>query len=205
MKIGRIKKHTIHLLLFYSIFTLAFLFHPVIAEEEEIDAKKAAADLETENIRAIPLPGGEESFKKLKLVTDIFGLVPNGTKTIAVEKDGDTLRDIINGLLKILITFAGTIAVIMLAVHGTGMIYGKLSGNVGKVLDMRTKLTGVVIAIVLLLLSYLILQFINPRLLDSKLLSGLSQTSLQTQKGDKGDDVAEPPDDDGCWHIWWCN
>ena len=75
-------------------------------------------------------------------------------------------------------TFAGTIAVIMLAVRGTSMVYGKLSGNVGQVINARTSLGGVIIAIVLLLLSYLILQFINPKLLNSELLSGFEISTV---------------------------
>ena len=89
---------------------------------------------------------------------------------------GTEIKTVLRYIMTILFSLVGIAAVVMLVVHGTGLIYAQMSGNVSKTLDVKGKLKDLAMGVVLLLMSYLILNFVNPRLLSPELLAGVVET-----------------------------
>ena len=152
MKIKTYKKQNILSLLLISIFFFSpFLIAPVADTQNNTDI--------TVNLK-------EE--RGLGFVTDIFG----AQKKVSLdpEKGGDLLRTTLNTIIKIIFSVAGIILVIMLSVYGTQMIYAQMRGSVGDMVVKKSHIIDIMIGAGLLLLSYLILNFINPQLLSPSLL-----------------------------------
>ena len=115
----------------------------------------------------------------LALATDILGENP-GIKLGSIGDSGTQIKTIFNYIITILFSLSGIAAVVMLVVQGTKLIYGQMVGSVAKKIEVMNKLRDLAIGLVLLLMSYLILKFINPDLLNPKLLSPItSAASIQ--------------------------
>ena len=109
-----------------------------------------------------------EKETRLNFVTkDVFG----GPWVLKSETPaGDVLSRAINIIIKILFAVAGVTLVVMLTIYGTQLIYAQINGRVDGLVVKKGKIQDIAFGIVLLLLSYLLLSFVNPELLRPKLL-----------------------------------
>lgn len=99
--------------------------------------------------------------KVLNLSTDVLGV-----KEVGLGKDGlDLSQEIFRRLFRILFALAGTLTVLLFAIHGTQMIYAQMTGNMATLYNAKSKLKDIIIGIVILLLSWIILNFVSPNLL----------------------------------------
>ena len=85
--------------------------------------------------------------------------------------------------LSIIFTVSGILMVIMLAVHGTQMIYAEFTGNVPGFSDAKKRVKAAAIGTIILLLSWIILDFIDPSLLRPKLFTTITQLREVGQGG----------------------
>ena len=115
----------------------------------------------------------------LHLYSDIWG---EGAQTIKAtdtnqKEVSGLIRKFFNRFLRIIFTVSGILMVIMLAVHGTRMIYAEFTGNVPGFADAKSRVKAAAIGTIILLLSWIILDFIDPSLLRPRLFETI--TSLQ--------------------------
>ena len=80
---------------------------------------------------------------------------------------GETIQNIFKGLFQLLFAISGTAMVLFIAVHGVYLIYSKnVIGDYVKYGHSMSKLRGAAIGSALLLLSWVILHFVSPSLLN---------------------------------------
>lgn len=97
---------------------------------------------------------------------------------------GGSIRRIFNQLFSIIFTISGTLMVVLLAVHGFKMIYAEFDGSPIKVGEERKRVEDVAIGAVILLLSWVVLNFIDPSLLRPKLFETITQLRQVTDGRD---------------------
>ena len=121
----------------------------------------------------------------LNLYSDIFG----EEKTISIDANdpgavGEDVRGILSNLFSIIFTISGTLMVLLIAIHGMKMIYAELSGNIPGLVDARKHLTDIALGAVILLLSWVFLNFIDPDLLRPRFFTTITQLrTLQDSSG----------------------
>ena len=111
----------------------------------------------------------ERDKKELGFVTEILG--PARSIELHQEYAAEILKNTINTIIRIIFSIAGIAIVIMLTIHGTRLIYAHLGGRVGDIQDGKERIKNIAMGAVILLMSYLILNFVNPQLLNPSLLS----------------------------------
>lgn len=114
----------------------------------------------------------------LHLYSTIFGA---GREIKASSNDRESVSRNIQGVFgrffSIIFTLSGILMVILLAVHGTRMIYAEFGGNVAVFSDAKGRVKSAAIGTAILLLSWVILNFIAPSLLQPRLFRTI--TGLQ--------------------------
>ena len=114
----------------------------------------------------------------LHLYSEIFG---KEKQLVASTSDRESVSRMIQGifgrLFAIIFTLSGILMVVLLAVHGTRMIYAEFGGNVAVFSDAKSRVKGAAFGTAILLLSWVILNFIDPSLLRPKLFETI--TGLQ--------------------------
>ncbi len=115
---------------------------------------------------------------RLHLYSSIFGA---GKEIKASNNDRESVSRTIQGIFgrffSIIFTLSGILMVILLAVHGTRMIYAEFGGNVAVFSDAKGRVKSAAIGTAILLLSWVILNFIAPSLLRPRLFQTI--TGLQ--------------------------
>ena len=111
----------------------------------------------------------------LHLYSSIWGedtIKTTGTNQEAVS---GLIRSFFTRFLSIIFTISGILMVIMLAVHGTQMIYAEFTGNVPGFSNAKNRVKAAAIGTIILLLSWIILDFIDPDLLRPKLFTTITK------------------------------
>lgn len=188
MKITTFKDSHIHFLLVCSALTIIFCFTSItfsqcddvgICDETtnyvaQGGAKDMAAEKETKETiigaRKQILARQNEDFN---FVTNIFGEKPLKLSEI-------DLPNLLNRFFRVLFALVGTLLVISIMIEGVKLIYSQLNGNVSKIINHKNKLYNMAIGIIILLLSWVILNTVNPKLLDPELLSSLKKAPIPT-------------------------
>ncbi|MCY4577109.1 MAG: pilin [Candidatus Kaiserbacteria bacterium] len=114
----------------------------------------------------------------LHLYSTIFGeekkIKASSSDREAVNR---TIQRFFGRFFSIIFTVSGMLMVMLLAVHGTKMVYAEFGGNVSAFGDAKSKVKAAAIGTGILLLSWVILNFIDPALLRPKLFETI--TGLQ--------------------------
>ena len=115
---------------------------------------------------------------KLHLYSSIFGKEKE-IKTSSSDRGAVNrkIQEIFGRFFSIIFTLSGILMVVLLAVHGTRMIYSEFGGNVAAFTDAKGRVKSVAIGTAILLLSWVILNFIAPSLLKPRLFQTI--TGLQ--------------------------
>ena len=90
----------------------------------------------------------------------------------------------LSNLFSIIFAISGTLMVLLIAIHGMKMIYAELSGNIPGLVDARKHLTDIALGTVILLLSWVVLNFIDPDLLHPRFFTTI--TKLRTLHDSSG-------------------
>ena len=101
---------------------------------------------------------GEDDFN---FITGILNFGDNKTNVQNI-----TLPNVINRILKILFTLTGIALVVSITIQGTLLIYDQFTGNVGKLVERKKHITSILIGMAVLMFSWLILNTVNPNLLN---------------------------------------
>ena len=114
----------------------------------------------------------------LHLYSTIFGedkqIVTSSGDRGAVSR---TVQGIFGRIFSVIFTVAGIIMVVMLAVHGTRMIYSEFNGNVPVFSDAKKQVVDIAKGAAILMLSWVILSFVDPNLLRPRLFQTITQLS----------------------------
>ena len=114
----------------------------------------------------------------LHLYSTIFGeekqIVTSPGDREAVSR---TVQGIFGRIFSVIFTVAGIIMVLMLAVHGTRMIYSEFNGNVSVFSDAKKQVIDIAKGAAILMLSWVILSFVDPNLLRPRLFQTITQLS----------------------------
>lgn len=196
MKIIHFKKSHTHFLLVYSVFAFLTMFPSIsyamnssknyqnkieIKKQEKIYIsvdetrklnQKTSSKAEEYKIQKIKIKEIEKK-SEAKFITNIFG-----KKTFNIKEVN--FSNILNRLFRVIFAIVGTILVISLAIEGTRLIYAQLHGHVDKIAKGKTKFSNVIFGLIILLLSWVILNTVNPQLLQPKLLLNLQVLSGTT-------------------------
>ena len=105
----------------------------------------------------------------LHLYSTIFGEKTLETSNTDREAINRMIQRIFGRFFSIIFTISGILMVILIAVHGTKMIYAEFGGNVANFIDAKGKVKAAAFGTAVLLLSWIILNFIDPNLLRPKL------------------------------------
>ena len=111
--------------------------------------------------------------RTLSLYSELFEgskLTTSGGDPAAV---GAQVQNIFARLFSVIFTIAGTLMVVLIAIHGTKMIYAEARGSVNSVLDERKKLNDIFLGVLILLTSWIILNFVDPDLLKPKFFDNI--------------------------------
>ena len=169
MKIKIYKKRSAVSLLLISAFFLPLYpavftaYSPDGAAESVFTAWAQGGDT---GERTASVSAGKE--RTLGFVTNILG--KDESVSLDPKQGAEVLRNVLNTIIRVIFSFAGIILVIMLSVYGTQLIYAQMLGRVGDIVVKKSKIIDIAIGAGILLLSYLILNFINPQLLSPSLL-----------------------------------
>ena len=111
----------------------------------------------------------------LHLYSTIFG-VGKEVKSSGNDRDAvsRTIQGIFGRFFSIIFTLSGILMVVLLAIHGTRMIYAEFGGNVAVFSDARGRVKEAAIGTAILLLSWVILNFIAPSLLQPRLFQTIA-------------------------------
>lgn len=114
----------------------------------------------------------------LHLYSTIFG-VGKELRASSTDREAinETVQDIFTRFFQIIFTLSGILMVVLLAVHGTKMIYAEFGGNVAGFFDAKKRVKSAAIGTAILLLSWVILNFIAPSLLRPRFFQTI--TNLQ--------------------------
>lgn len=148
---------------------------------------------------------GRVKEKELTPASNIF----EGTELLKNDDGADVgaipgkkinVNNVVNAVLSITIGLVGILLVILIAVLGVQIIYNEVllrQGNVSGAADARKKIVDLLIGVVILLTSYLILDFVGPSLLKPDALS-LKTPSVGVSLGDSLEKCAgnKPPSDE---------
>ena len=157
---------------FLLVFSVSLLFFTVFSTQQTYSEEFTAPPVELTR---------EGRFENLQLTTNLFGIQGEGEeRVIKLTEGSDVFGKVVNMFLRIIISIAGVIAVIMIAVQGTKMIYSKLHGSVDKLINSKERLVEITVGLILLLLSYLLLNFINQDLLDGNILKSLENVQQKS-------------------------
>ena len=111
----------------------------------------------------------------LHLYSSIWGAEKITTTTDNQEKVSGLIQRFFTRFFSVIFTVSGILMVVMLAVHGTQMIYAEFTGNVSGFSDAKKRVKAAAFGTVILLLSWIILDFIDPALLRPKLFETIIQ------------------------------
>lgn len=117
------------------------------------------------------IPSNEDVYE-LRLYSEILGTDSIKTDSSAVGNDravGATIQRIVNRFFVVVFTISATVMVVLLAFHGTQMIYAQLNGSVSGYVDAKKRVKDIAIGSALLLVSWVFLNFIGGDLLRPKL------------------------------------
>ena len=196
MKTFQLKKQAVLLSLVFSIFIILPFYAEGADDNTPYCTNVACAEITVKSIKGICLFNCERILREVgydlkreeeknkataikkkedELTLELSSSIFNGEEKRVVlntERNGsEVLKRTVRLFFQILISISGTIAVFMLVFTGISFIYSNLVGNVSKMLDMRGRLIDVAIGIIILLLSYLVLNFINPNILKGDFLN----------------------------------
>ena len=120
----------------------------------------------------------------LHLYSTIFG-VGKEIKTSSNDRESvsRTVQGIFARFFSIIFTLSGILMVTLLAVYGTRMIYAEFGGNVTAFSDAKGRVISAAMGTAILLLSWVILNFIAPSLLRPRLfqtITGLQEVGSGT-------------------------
>lgn len=119
---------------------------------------------------------GDEKVRELHLYSEILGqrVIPLDSGDVGNEGGvGRTIQNIFSRLFVVIFTVAATLMVVLIAYHGTQMIYSQLSGKVSGYIDAKKHLKDIAIGSALLLLSWVFLNFIGGDLLRPELFKSI--------------------------------
>ncbi len=111
---------------------------------------------------------GYEKKEEIYFSTDILG---RKKFNLGEENDMDVFKSfggVFGVFFNILFSVAGILMVVLLAVYGTQMIYAQVAGNIANLVNAKKRVIDIAIGVVLLMFSWLILNFVNPELLQPK-------------------------------------
>ena len=111
----------------------------------------------------------------LHLYSSIFGIKTIKTTNTNQKEVSGLIQTIFTRFFSVIFTISGILMVVMLAVHGTQMIYAEFTGNVPGFSDAKKRVKAAAIGTIILLLSWIILDFIDPDLLRPKLFTTITQ------------------------------
>ena len=137
----------------------------VFAQDQQSSAETAPT---TENIRR-----GDPTI--LNLYSSIWGAERINTTDASQEAVSGLIQKFFTRFFRVIFTVSGILMVVMLAVHGTQMIYAEFTGNVSGFSDAKKRVVAAAIGTIILLLSWIILDFIDPSLLRPQLFKTITQ------------------------------
>ena len=112
----------------------------------------------------------------LHLYSSIFGEQKEiKTSTSDRESVSRMIQGIFGRFFSIIFALSGILMVVLLAAQGTRMIYAEFGGNVAVFSDAKNKVKAVAIGTGILLLSWVILNFVAPSLLRPRLFETITQ------------------------------
>ena len=132
----------------------------------------------------------EKHSGELKVFNSILDLDAGGDNIINIGQDPKRLQDLFEGFFKrifeILFAISGTLVVLAISIQGFQIIYQSAKGNPIKYKDAKDGIVTAFGGLILLLLSYVILNTINPDLLSLRSYSDiLIQSNIyKTYEGD---------------------
>ena len=137
---------------------------------------------------------------KEQRVLHLYSTIFNADKTIAIDgtsKEAVTgrIQGIFGRLFSVIFTISGILMVLMLAIHGTQMIYAEFNGDISLLSNAKGRVKNAAIGTAILMLSWVFLNFIDPNLLRPKLFGTI--TGLNEVGRDAGlfsNDIAIPND-----------
>ena len=129
----------------------------------------------------------DDDVRELHLYSEIVGggVIPFDSGASGDSAVGEQIRKIVRHLFSIIFTVSATLMVVLLAIHGTKMIWSQAHGSVSGYIDAMKKLRDVVIGALLLLLSWVFLNFIGGGLLQPEFF----RTITNLRNLGVGDDV----------------
>ncbi len=111
----------------------------------------------------------------LNLYSSIWGAERINTTDANQEAVSGLIQKFFTRFFRVIFTVSGILMVVMLAVHGTQMIYAEFTGNVSGFSDAKKRVVAAAIGTIILLLSWIILDFIDPSLLRPQLFKTITQ------------------------------
>ena len=119
----------------------------------------------------------EKHSGELKVFNSILDLDAGGDNIINIGQDPKRLQDLFEGFFKrifeILFAISGTLVVLAISIQGFQIIYQSAKGNPIKYKDAKDGIVTAFGGLILLLLSYVILNTINPDLLSFRSYSDI--------------------------------
>ena len=119
----------------------------------------------------------EKHSGELKVFNSILDLDAGGDNIINIGQDPKRLQDLFEGFFKrifeILFAISGTLVVLAISIQGFQIIYQSAKGNPIKYKDAKDGIVTAFGGLILLLLSYVILNTINPDLLSLRSYSDI--------------------------------
>ena len=133
----------------------------------------------------------------LHLYSTLFGekkkIETSGTDREAVSLK---VQEIFGRIFSVIFTLAGILMVLMLAWQGTRMIYSEFQGNVSVFADAKKRIIDIAFGSAVLLLSWVILSFVDPNLLRPRLFQTITQLGEVGQGAELYSNDLEIPDKD---------
>lgn len=111
----------------------------------------------------------------LNLYSSIWGAERINTTDASQEAVSGLIQKFFTRFFRVIFTVSGILMVVMLAVHGTQMIYAEFTGNVSGFSDAKKRVVAAAVGTIILLLSWIILDFIDPSLLRPQLFKTITQ------------------------------
>ena len=170
----------------------------ILVNETEMKLMKLEDSLSEKSIACIDGTikiKNEKHSGELKVFNSILDLDAGGDNIINVGQDSKRLQDLFEGFFKrifeILFAISGTLVVLAISIQGFQIIYQSAKGNPIKYKDAKDGIVTAFGGLILLLLSYVILNTINPDLLSLRSYGDiLIQSNLyKTSEGDSSEDL----------------
>ena len=166
-------------------------------EVEDVETDDSPADEQQPVLNSVTGIVIGEKPHTLHLYSTLFGekkkIETSGTDREAVSLK---VQEIFGRIFSVIFTLAGILMVLMLAWQGTRMIYSEFQGNVSVFADAKKRIIDIAFGSAVLLLSWVILSFVDPNLLRPRLFQTITQLGEVGQGAELYSNDLEIPDKD---------